>query len=253
MSVEQELIKVSRFKGEDDGNRQEYLEKLLMHVDTISNDKWKGLSDEAKDWIDAAVEAKEAEEEIPDFGDRDAAPDEDPDEDPETEEQEAEPDVAELIEDDATEPAAEDDEGGGEDEEASDAEGDNAGGEVVDEPEPLAEDDEPAEPPQKKAKAKAPAKAPTPKAPKKDNLATPRDYSSLTGEKDKYGVYIGTKTHEALLMFEKGCTQRDVMEKIGGKNRYYNILKDMVKAGHKVEKLAGGIWKLTHKPAKKGK
>jgi hypothetical protein len=80
---------------------------------------------------------------------------------------------------------------------------------------------------------------------------------NLTGEKDKFGVIAGTKSSEVLKMFERGAAMREVKKTIEGNDTYYNLLGKMVTAGHKVEKLAGGVWKLTHKnelmkaPAKK--
>jgi hypothetical protein len=74
---------------------------------------------------------------------------------------------------------------------------------------------------------------------------TPTRYDDLTGEKDRFGVVIGTKTHEAVKMYEAGTTAKELYEKLEG--RFYNILSKLQSDGHMVEKLAGGLWKLTHK------
>ena len=232
MSVEQELIKVSKFKGEDEGDRQDYLIKLRMHADTISDAKWKGLSDEAKDWLDAAADATENKRELPDFEDAEEVVD-----------------FGQAPSPDDADAEVEDDEGGGSDDETGDSEGDNGDGEVAEEPEPPAKPAKPAKTkPVKEAKNK-----PTDKKPKADKpKPAPRDYTALSGDKDKFGIVIGTKAHDAAAMFEKGCTMKQIMDKLQS-GRFYNLLKRMIAEGHKVEKLEGGVWKLTHKSAKKGK
>lgn len=70
-------------------------------------------------------------------------------------------------------------------------------------------------------------------------------YDAVTGEKDKWGVTKGTKTSDAMAMFEAGAFMAEVTEKLGGK--YYNALKDIEKDGHRVEKLGNGKTKITHK------
>ncbi len=79
-----------------------------------------------------------------------------------------------------------------------------------------------------------------PKKPKRE----PTGYEDITGEKDRYGITIGTKTHKAVLMYEKGVTCKQIEDAIGGRHR--NILKQLAKAGHRVEKLGGGVFKVTH-------
>jgi len=101
----------------------------------------------------------------------------------------------------------------------------------------------------KKGAKKAP-KEPKPVRPKQDLSR----YDKISGERDRYGVMIGTKTHDAVLMYEKGVTGAQIFEKLQG--RFFNILRDLGKKGHRVEKLPGGIFKLTHQddvPKNKGK
>jgi len=80
-----------------------------------------------------------------------------------------------------------------------------------------------------------------------------RDYTEIPGTKDRYGLYIGTKTHDAVMMYEKGCTTAELRDKLDG--RFYNILRILEGKGHHVERFPGGIFKITHKEdlAKKGK
>lgn len=88
---------------------------------------------------------------------------------------------------------------------------------------------------------------------KKEKVIVDR-YDNLTGERDRYGIVMGTKTHDAILLYEKGITTGELKEKLNG--RFYNILKTLSEKGHRVEKLPGGIVKLTHLEdisAKKGK
>jgi hypothetical protein len=117
---------------------------------------------------------------------------------------------------------------------------------VAEEPEP---DAEPAKGPKpKKAKEKIKEKV-KPKITK-----SPKDYLVITGDKDRFGVILGTKTHEAVKMYVKGTTQNQIVEALG--SRYYNILGRLAQEGHRVEKLPGGVWKVTHRDdltKKKGK
>lgn len=141
------------------------------------------------------------------------------------------PDMGEAPEDDA-EPAASIDD---EDEAADDDPEDEA----------EAEDEEPAPKPKAKTAKKAVEKA-KPKAEKPKRVPPQNDvkYTELSGEKDRYGVIEGTKTSSAIKLYEKGATTKQIDEEIGG--RFMNILKKLAKDGHKVEKLEGGVWKLTH-------
>lgn len=71
------------------------------------------------------------------------------------------------------------------------------------------------------------------------------DYSKITGEKDRYGITIGTKTAEAIKMYEEGCSAKQILDELGG--RHYNILKKLQKEGHRISKTELGVWTLTHK------
>ncbi len=106
-----------------------------------------------------------------------------------------------------------------------------------DEEEPVVEDEPEekvtAKPASKKAKKPAPIKTITTKA-------EDRDVAIL----DKWGAISGSKNSQALALFEKGATSKEVKEELGG--TYYNILKKMVKDGHKLEK-EGALIKLIHR------
>jgi hypothetical protein len=72
-----------------------------------------------------------------------------------------------------------------------------------------------------------------------------RVYTDL--EKDRYGVTMGTKKHEALMLYEKGATPVEVKRKIGGSSRYYNCLREAVANGHHVYRNPNGKRFLVHK------
>lgn len=85
-----------------------------------------------------------------------------------------------------------------------------------------------------------------PEREKKPSERNQPDYSKLDGSRDRYGLVIGTKTHMAVQMYEKGCTTKEIHDELGG--RFYNILKKMVNDGHNVFKdEETKVWKLTHK------
>lgn len=224
--IEEELVKAAKFKDKGYADRQDYLAALLIAMDKkISDDQYDLLSDDAVAWHVKAVEAKDNSKTIPDF-----------------EEQESE-DGEELELTDpkhplhrAAEPTSEDDE---------------VDPETVN-PEPVDEDEEPEPKPVKGPKTKKPEVVARPKSEKK----LPKrevDYSALTGEKDRYGIIKGTKTSLAVALYEKGRTLAQVTDELGG--RHYNILTRLTKDGHFVEKLEGGVWKVTHRDdnKKKGK
>jgi hypothetical protein len=230
MTVEDELLKVSQFKKKTKGksfeDRQDYLASLLKVIDSnVTDDQYDNLSDEAVDWHKAAADAMNAQEEIPDFEEL----------------------KGEETDSDAEETEAEATEAGGEEDGEGGSDNDRA------EPESVESDPKPKSGAKgKAAKVKAPAKAPAAgKPPGKPARKSP-DYTSLTGEKDRFGVVKGTKTAEAVAMYVKGVTAKQITDELGG--RYYNILTRLTKEGHRVEKLADNVWKLTHKDdLKKGK
>lgn len=226
--IEAELVKATKFKKAKYPDRQQYLSALLEAIDKLTNEAYDSLSDEAFAWHKEAVPAREAKTPIPDFTEaeetEDATPVEEATEHDETgisEEQTAEAEATEEIQ------ASVPEDGGHAGQQ--DGSGD------------------------KKAATKSKGKTAAPaKEAKKPSKKSP-DYTALTGEKDRYGIIIGTKTAEAVKMYEKGCTAAQIYEALDG--RFYNILKRLTGEGHRVEKLEGGVWKLTHKDdlKKKGK
>lgn len=79
-------------------------------------------------------------------------------------------------------------------------------------------------------------------------------YTKLDGKKNRYGIIIGTKRDHAIKMFEQGVRMREVDRVCG--DEFYNMLKQLKKEGHRVEKLQYGELKLTHRddlPKRKGK
>lgn len=83
--------------------------------------------------------------------------------------------------------------------------------------------------------------------PRENPKAPLKDYTKLTGAVDRFGVILGTKTADAVAMYEKpeGASAFEIDQKVGG--RFYNILKKLELEGHRVERLDDGRWKLTHK------
>jgi hypothetical protein len=236
-AIEREIIEVTEIKlRKKFDNRQDYLGSLLEAANKLDDDDFESLTQEAADWYNAAVQAFNVKKDIPDFDETSGGPEDDEeaeeeaDEEAEGDEADSDDDEVEAAEDAAPEENAE---------EAADDSGD--------EPKPVA----PKAPAKKvaKAKEKAPPKKTitkaTPKAaPKK--AAKPADDEEVV--LDKWGCMEGSKNSQALAMFEKGATAAEVKDAIGG--TYYNVLKKMVKDGHKMDK-EGHIIKLTHKDAAK--
>lgn len=242
--IETELVKTAKFKAPKvKGDRQDYLAALARACYKLDNDTFDEISEPAADWVNKAVEALNNKEDLPEFPDL-----EDEAQDEEVDESEEDSEAAEAV--------ADAEEGTGEDDtEAGDSPDDDA----VDEAEPE-------EKPKTKAKVKAAPKQEVP-PPKRKNKPSKEEqakiktrYDDLTGEKDRYGIIIGTKTHDAVLMYERGTTSRELKERLGG--RFYNILDKLEKAGHRVERSGIGTFTVVHKddiqakpakPAKKGK
>lgn len=239
--IEKELLKATKIKKDQFGkDPQKYFAAIIRASMKVHKDVFDALSDEAADWINNGVEAMNKKDEIDNFPDAEEV--EEADSVEETEDEGTADDDSPASDDDADAPVAT--------ENADDAE--LVESDAEDEPEPVKPKGKgkgkPAKPekvvkakPEKPAKAKKPEKAPS-------------RYSEITGEKDKFGVIKGTKTHDAVMLYEKGATAKQISEETGG--RFYNILTKLTKAGHKVEKLDGGVWKLTHKDEvvkKKGK
>ena len=251
--IEQELRKAwkMRKKDEDFETRQDYLVALIRGFDIAcskDDDLFDTISQEAADWFNAATEARNKKLEIEDFPDREL---EEAEDEPEEVEEEAE--SGDEVEDDA--------------EEGDEAEADEADEEPESEEELAAAEEAEAESENEEAEAqaakKAKAKKTKPEKPAKaEKVAktpvkkTEPNYARLTGEKDKFGIIKGTKTATAVQLYEKGATAKDIKEATGGK--FYNVLTKLTSEGHKLEKLPGGIFRLTHKddivkPSRKGK
>lgn len=219
--LEQELIDATGFKGPKKAKRQDFLAGLVRATVDLDQDTFDNLSDEAAEWAETGVKALNDKEDIAEF---------------------VEPEEAE-------EPADEDETDT--DHEADEAAADKKArakpnGTDTDEEEELdptddnPEDDEPEHDPEA---IKAAAKAR--KADKKAKSKEVTDqYAAITGEKNRYGITKGTMSDKAIAMYEKGATSKQIKDELGG--RHYNILKRLQDEGHKVEKLEGGQWKLTH-------
>jgi hypothetical protein len=227
--VERELIKVTSYKTQrkfDD--RQDYLMSILNSVMKLTDDDFNNISDEAAAWANAAVEVHNSKNggELPDFDEVDP---QEASEDDEPEAEESEDDVEGTEDADPEDDEPEDDAEGAED----DAEA-----------EPDEEADEPEEKPAKKAKAKAAPPAKPAKAKEKVIKPPKKPKNEDDAVLDKWGCMEGSKASQALVLFEKGATTKEVKDKIGG--TYYNILGKMVERGHKMSK-DGAIITLTHK------
>ncbi len=207
---ERELVKIIKFKSTDYADRQDYLAALARAADKwfAAKDKDQSIFDSLDDGLQGWFEGA-----ITAMNTRPPA---------------AIPDFPDLEVMEPIEPAEED--------------------ENVDEG--AADTTEEAEVAVPEASSKADStggEAPAPKAKKakKPKVDKATRYDDLTGEKNRYGVTLGTKTHDAIMMYEKGCTSKDIDKALEGK--HYNILRRLAKEGHRVEKLPGGVFKLTHK------
>jgi hypothetical protein len=232
-AIEQELIKATKFKAPKGGykHRQDEIAALAKAAVKLSDDDFDELTNEAADWVNSAIKAINDKADIRDFVSDDEEPEDDADAANTDQEADEEPDVEnnEKVADEADE--AEDD---------------------VDHE---AEEAEQAKQAAKKAEKK-PGKDEKPKRkrrPTKEELSAVKTrYDNLTGEKDRYGVIIGTKTHDAVLMYEKGATSKQIQEALGegptkAGGRFYNILRKLNEEGHLVERFRDGTFKLIHK------
>ena len=236
--TERELITASGFKPRKRyADRQEYLKSLFLACVKIPNEDFDGLTDEAADWIDGCVRLHNAgsKDELPDFDDEeeneeDTASDEaegnDPNEEPSVDDGQDDED-----EDDTLDDEVEDSE-----ETVQHANNGSAKEQTLHEIDDAIENETP------KKKAMKPAKAKL-KPSKKEVFPVER-----TIELDKWGCLVDSKNHEALALFEKGASAREVTEAIGG--TYYNVLKRIARDGHTVEK-KDHIITIIHKDAKK--
>lgn len=234
MSLEQELTKAAKYKPVSQHDRQDHLAALARAANKLTDDQFDKLSDKAANWVSAAIKALNAKDEIEDFEDAEPA-----DENPGEEGNEASAEDSSEEASDGTKP------GSGEDYPEFDAkaESDNEAKEA-------AEDARSAKStkPKVRAEAKKPPKKATEtaeEAPKKKERITTTRYDNLDGSKDRYGLVKGTKTWEAVQMYEKGCTTAQIKKTLGG--RYYNILKVLEERGHRVERFPGGKFLVTHR------
>lgn len=266
-AVEQELIQITMYKVRTKfADRQDYLGSILNATMKLTDDDFNNLSDEAAEWANAAVHAKNNKEDIPDFDevtpDGVADPDDEPEEDDDAPDEEAEgedggdddddtggnddSDSASSSDDDGDDDGdVEDDEADAEDDEGDEAESDED--EPDEEPEP-----EPKPAPKKavkkhKHKMKVPLRESKPPKPKLHNR-DPRAYKQEDVVLDKWGCMEGSKNSRAMAMFEKGASAKEVKQKLGG--TYYNMLKKIVQDGHDIGK-EGNIIKIVHKDDKK--
>ncbi len=235
MTVEAQIVKVTKVKETAYRIRQDYLAALVRGIDKLSQDEWDNLSDDVVNWHIAAVGQMDKKRPIADF--------------PETENAFAESFIGSEGEEDAT-ISDKDSDGMAEAEETSlPAPSVGSKGNTTE-----SEDTEQAEEIKEKKPRGRPKKVKEVK-PKKEsewpekfvNKPEPERYAKITGERDRFGITIGTKTSDAVAMYHTadGATLKQVDKAIGG--RHFNILGKLAKDGHKVEKLAGGFWRVTHK------
>jgi hypothetical protein len=228
--IEAELVKFAKMRRTvgDFDDEQDYLASLVLAISKAGDrnpDGYEDLSVGADDWFNAAVVAHNNDQEIPEFPD--AITEEGP---AELEFEDAKPDKPEA-EDEPQEGAVTPDQ-------AIEESGQAAAEESVAESENEAQEAEAAKP---KRKGKAKAKAET-----KVKKAKPEARVYTTLQRDEYGVTLGTKTHDALMLYETGkYTKQEVTDKMGG--TFYNILRTVAKAGHKVEINSNGKVKVTHR------
>lgn len=245
-TVEDQLTGLCNYVPPRGVDRQDQLEGLVKAVDLFCETKDKkeehsaaflALGDPAIDWYNDCVDALNQRKNLPeppmlangkgepeDDDDDDLEPEDDEDDDEEDEDsgpsQHDPEDDAKVLQTHAEEAVAEDEN------EAAEA--------AAEAPKP------------KKAKAKkAKAKKLKPNEIPKVLLPGETRYQFLDGTKDKFGIIIGTKTHDAALMYEKGATCKEVSIALGGQHR--NILKTCEARGHRVEHLGDGRKVLTCK------
>lgn len=216
---EKQVIQLTKFKPADYADHQDYIAALVRHTDLWlqKHDKtgaiFDGWDNALADWFDEVVHIlNDGEGPLPDFPDRlepiiDIPPVEDP-----------EPPIPEGG---VPEPPAE---------------------------EPLPQytaDDVPIEPPPIPGTAGALIPGKSKKWGVKINTRIPTPYDYLSGERDRYGIIVGTKTHDAVLMYERGTSARELLKALGG--RHYNILGRLQRDGHKVVRLANHRFRVTHR------
>jgi hypothetical protein len=233
-AIETEIIEATEFTLPKGGykERQDYLAALAKATGKLSDDEYDALTDDTADWIKDAIKAIKAKDEIEDFPDL-----EDEDAEPEADEEAEAEEAAEEQDEEPNEEVA-DDEPQEEAEEAPDGE-----------PDEVPEDDAEAEADIEAAEAAEDAKARTKRkltksgkrakkpGPKKRHVEHPmrkappdrvkehiKRYDLVTGERDRFGCLIGSKTSEAVKLYSRpdGVTSAEMKKQLDG--RYYNIL-----------------------------
>jgi hypothetical protein len=240
--LEKELIKATGFKPPKGGykDRQDELAALARLGSKLPDDDFDDLSDEAGNWVNAAVKAIVAKGTIKDFtDDTGTAPEDDAEE-----ARDATPD------EDGEQQEPEDGDSSGKDDTEADAQAE-ADAEANNEAD---EADQEVIKPHKRRKHDTKRPKVDPAKIKRQEVRLARGkalegmatrYDHLDGSIDRYGVLIGTKTHDAVLLYEKGTTSKELLEKAGG--RFYNILRRLSENGHLVERSPEGVFTLTHK------
>lgn len=258
--IESELIEATGYKLRTKfSDRQDYLGSILNAVMKLADDDFDNLSDDAAGWANAAVNAKNNKDDIPDF---DEVEETDADE-PEDGDDDTSEEADDESEDDGDSDAASDDSDADDDDDSDEGSDPAPDDEDEDDPDDEDEDDDPTddnpeddgddeddEPaPAKKSKPKPPSK-PVKKAAEKPVKKTPKRTPHGKNDDvvlDRWGCMEGSKNSQALALFAKGATSKEVKEKLGG--TYYNILKKMEQDGHTLEK-EGAVITLIHKDDK---
>jgi hypothetical protein len=257
MTLEEQLLEITQINPKKFKDRQKLLEKMARVAIKLPDEQWGKLPDPLITWADNAVEAIKAKKEIPDLPDAEAEEVEvefepEPPRDPEDDEDDEDENGDDAGEEDEPDEEAEADDAEVEEVEDQDeveaAAADGGDGEAelnavaISEPEP--QPDEPTTPAkkQKKAKAKKQAKPKKAKVEVEEPPLAPR-YANLSGLKNRYGFYEGTKSDDTCKMLEKGATMAEVKEALG--DTKYNVLRKLRQDGHQVSQ--GPRFTLVHK------
>jgi len=283
MTLEETLLEITKVNPKKFKDRQKLLAtvaRTAINKNVVTDEVWDKLPDPVLTWIEAAAKAIKSKKQVPDFpdaeetedvaqdiGDTNGPPEDEDDEEGDDEEgeegEEAEDASAELDPNETDEPvdheAEEAVEAAAEADTVAEAEGDGAG---VSEPEADPDEPAPAKKPKKAKKEAKPKKEPRPKkarAKKEPETQEPSDeprYANLTGNKNRYGIYEGTKLDDVIKMLEAGCTQAEIKAVHG--DTKYNLERRLKDAGHKFV-IEGAKRTLIHKddieaePKPKGK
>jgi len=234
MGVEEKLLEASGFEPRKNyADRQDYLAAVLRSTKDISDKDFDELDDDVTNWINDNAKLLKAKKPLKDF--------------PEVEEAEADAageaeEAEEAVEQEETENGDSEDTGE-EDAEESDDSPENSEATEEDEADPPEEKPAKAGKKATKKETKKPEKA-KPGKPGKEVKAKGKEPTEADAELDKYGVMVGTKTHQVLMALEKGTTMKDLKDEFGA--TFYNKLKELAKAGHHVDK-DGSTFRLIHK------